>query len=708
MRVQKCLVIFLLAVGSVSLPAQRRSLFQQRNLSSGPRAVDSPQWSFYVAGNKLFYRPGAAPATQPFESIELPANAEKIAADSKQVYVWTKGNDLRAFALGPKGPQQSSTRLAPNDESAMRALNPPLSAVRTASSVRPSSGVTLTPQRLLVTNYYDGSVSAVDTSTNQVIGTIFLNSNAGPIDVAVSPNNTQGFTANNSNVNCSSCQDLGETIFDPSMLTTSGLLTGHFPATVTLSTDGSTLFVGDDLVSSVLLRTYNTATGLPGTTVGLPASPFQSRLSNDGSLLYVVTSDDAYYPTYAPNDEIATINTSTLTPVFTQFPQGSGCAALAVQPGTGQLFVVCNNGLLQQTPEIYVITIAADGTPALINTFFITGSEGIAFSPDGKQLYVTLFNSNNVSVLDPSNGSVLGLIAVGSGPLSIVVNADGTRAYVTNSGTNTISVIDLTSKTTVTSVTVGNGPSAAALTFASPGAGPGSVGATVNGASFAQNSPVAPGSLSSIFGVNIGPATGVLAPTVPLPTTLGNVSVTIGGIAAPLLFAGSQQINVQIPFGLAGQASAPVVVTNTSTSAQTAPVNVSLASSAPGIFTVPINGVSQGAILNQDNSFNTPANPARKGDVVQIFATGQGLVSNQPADGASAPTTGPNSITSLTPIVLIGNQAAVVQFSGLAPGFVGLWQVNANVPAATASGSAIPIQIVMNGMISNTTTLSVQ
>jgi uncharacterized protein (TIGR03437 family) len=793
-------------------------MLQELQKSSSPRAVVSWQWQVMVKGDRLYYRSGTAPATQPFRMIQLPAKAQKVALDSKQVYVWThdlvKGDgvkeDLLAFLLGQSGPMQPATHLATNDAAALEALsNPPLSA-KHAAAARPSSAVTLTPQRLLVANYGNDSVSAIDTSQNSVVGTLSLVTNAAPSAIVASPNNYQAFTANNSNPNCTTCSGYGETIFNPSTMTNSGFLTGHYPNTLTLSADASTLFVGDDeidLTGLQFLRVYNTAAGTNGPTIALPASPTQSALSPDGNTLYVVSSNDGYYQYgVEPVDAVTTVNTTSMTPVNNTFSDGSTCEALAVQPTTGNVYVMCENTLLNTTPVIYITSLNSDGTMSLVSYFTIGDlSYGLAFSPDGTKLYVTLVNSSAVQVLDPTLGTILGNITVGASPTSITLNAGGTRGYVTNFGSNTVSVVDLTANSVIATVTVGTNPLAAALTFAgstlsaspatltfsgtvgsSPGTqnltlnadqggsftavaattsggnwlsistasgsfpvteqvsvnagglavgtyqgtitvtssgaantpftipvtltiasqAAGTVSAVVNGASFAANTPIAAGALVSIFGLNIGPGVGVGSSGVPLPTTLANISVTIGAKAAPLLFVSSGQINCQVPFEIAGQTTAPVVVTNTSTLTQTPATNVSLSASSPGIFTVVINGTTQGAILNQDFSFNTPANPAHHGDVVQIFATGQGAVANAPADGAIA--TGGTSTTPVTPVVLIGNQPAAVQFSGLAPGFVGLWQVNANVPAGAASGSAVSVQIVLNGAISNTTTLAVQ
>jgi uncharacterized protein (TIGR03437 family) len=85
---------------------------------------------------------------------------------------------------------------------------------------------------------------------------------------------------------------------------------------------------------------------------------------------------------------------------------------------------------------------------------------------------------------------------------------------------------------------------------------------------------------------------------------------------------------------------------------------------------------------------------------------GLGAVSNQPEDGAPASST-TLSQTSSTPTVTIGNLPANVTFSGLAPGFVGLYQVNALVPATVPAGGAVPVVVSLGGVASNTATIAV-
>jgi len=101
------------------------------------------------------------------------------------------------------------------------------------------------------------------------------------------------------------------------------------------------------------------------------------------------------------------------------------------------------------------------------------------------------------------------------------------------------------------------------------------------------------------------------------------------------------------------------------------------------------------------------ARPAQRGEYISIFCTGLGPVANQPASGAAAKGA-PLSMTVTTPVVTIGGVPAAVSYAGLAPGFVGLYQVNAQVPANAPSGTAVPVSVSVSGMASNTVTIAVQ
>ncbi len=212
----------------------------------------------------------------------------------------------------------------------------------------------------------------------------------------------------------------------------------------------------------------------------------------------------------------------------------------------------------------------------------------------------------------------------------------------------------------------------------------------VNGANFTSLS-VSPGEIVTAFGVGMGPSPGqnTTAPGGQLQTSSNGTSVTIGGIPAPLYFVSATQVNMQVPFEMQGKSSAAVVLTYNN--GQSPTYTLPLRTADPGIF------ISNGrmAILNVAGSQITPSNPAHVGDYVSIFATGLGTVQAQcTGTGCTAITIQTGQLAPTTPLfntqgtvtVTIGGQPANVTFSGLAPLFAGLYQVNVQVPAGTAAG----------------------
>jgi uncharacterized protein (TIGR03437 family) len=228
-------------------------------------------------------------------------------------------------------------------------------------------------------------------------------------------------------------------------------------------------------------------------------------------------------------------------------------------------------------------------------------------------------------------------------------------------------------------------------------------GGLVNAASYAA--PVAPGSIASVFGDFFVPT--LSATQSPLPASLSGLSLQFDADPpAPLFFASSGQVNLQVPWELAFQSRVNVAASLNGQTGLAQTVN--LAPYAPAIFTMNAQGSGQGAILDASYGLVDSSNPAMPGSTfIQIFCTGLGPVSSQPQTGSPAPLS-PLAYTSIIPTVTIGGVLAEVSFSGLAPGYVGLYQVNAQVPAGLAPGSAVPVVISLAGATSNTVTIAVQ
>jgi len=205
-------------------------------------------------------------------------------------------------------------------------------------------------------------------------------------------------------------------------------------------------------------------------------------------------------------------------------------------------------------------------------------------------------------------------------------------------------------------------------------------GGAVNAAS---GSPLlAPGSLASLYGQGFGTATAA-ADFLPLPTSLGEVSLLVNGREAPLLFVSPGQINFQAPWETpAGVTPIAVLVRGAVSNL----IYVSLTPSAPGVF----------AVLHADGGPVGPARPAAAGDVLLLFANGLGPVTEKVPSGGASPAQ-PLALSLEAPTVTFGGVPGEVLFSGLAPGFVGLYQVNVRAPQGIPDGSATPLVVSAGG-----------
>jgi len=224
--------------------------------------------------------------------------------------------------------------------------------------------------------------------------------------------------------------------------------------------------------------------------------------------------------------------------------------------------------------------------------------------------------------------------------------------------------------------------------------------AVTNAASYRTDS-VAPGTIVSIFGPALSAATTQFN-TVPLPTILGDTSATFNGIQAPLYFASQQQVNAQMPFEV-GAGSAIAEVTS---NAGIALVQFTVGAAGPGIFTQNSLGTGDAAAIDAVTyALVNASQPIAAGGYLAIYCTGLGAVSPPATTGAPPPDPAPQ--TTATPDVLIDGAPAPMLWAGLAPGFVGLYQVNLQVPATLTPGTH-RLQLVLNGAASNTVTFPVR
>ena len=212
--------------------------------------------------------------------------------------------------------------------------------------------------------------------------------------------------------------------------------------------------------------------------------------------------------------------------------------------------------------------------------------------------------------------------------------------------------------------------------------------------------PIAPGQIFSIFGQAIGPTepTGLrITAEGGVSTEIAGTRVIINGSPAPMLFAFATQINAIVPFDLGGERFVDVAVEVDGVTSDSRSYFVSLG--RPGIFTLTGSGLGQAAALNEDFTVNGPANPARAGSIVQVFATGGGATTPASVDGAL--TTAPFPVPNRRVGLAIGGQPAEILYGAAAPGLVaGVIQVNARVPASVRAGDNVRISLMLGEAIS--------
>jgi len=206
-----------------------------------------------------------------------------------------------------------------------------------------------------------------------------------------------------------------------------------------------------------------------------------------------------------------------------------------------------------------------------------------------------------------------------------------------------------------------------------------------------QLGPIAPGQMLSLFGAGIGPPenVGTRVSAGRIATELSGIRILFAGLPAPLLFAGPNQINVIAPFEIAKLDVVLIEVERNGAiiSSITAPV----VNAMPRLFTTTGTGTGLVAALNENGTQVTIQNSARRGAVVVLYGTGGGLENGNPLTGELARDAS-RTVRQAVSVTIDGRNAEVL-FSGAAPGYSGLMQINVRVPLLAARGNAIPVEV---------------
>jgi uncharacterized protein (TIGR03437 family) len=547
-------------------------------------------------------------------------------------------------------------------------------------------------QYAYIANGSDNTVSVIDTTTNAVTATVKVGS--GPNGVAVNPAGTYVYVGNSDNT--VSVIDTATNAVAATVSVPGGPFVG-----VAVNPAGTHVYVTNGTSETVAV--IDTATNAITATVGVGRGTYGVAVNPAGTRVYVANVDDGNVSVI----DTAT-NTVTATVNLNAYPISSTPVGVAIDPSGTHLYV--SGGATSPATggaplgTVWVIDTATNTITTSVRVAG-NGASGIAVDPSGAHLYVA---ADGVSVIDTATNTVAARVVVGDAPWGLAMNPSGTRVYVENTdygGTfvDTVSVIDTATNSVTAAVRFGSSPSSFGQFIGVPPVPSVNAGGIVNNASAAANMPVAPGSLVSVYGTF--PVSAGQANVTPWPTTLSGLSMQFNGVQAPLVFASATQANVQVPWELAGQTQASVTVSVGKATSTTQTVN--LASFAPGVFTM--NAQGQGAVVDAlTGELIAPSNPAKAGSTyISVYCTGLGPVTNRPATGFAASAT-VLSQTIMPATVTIGGVPASVIFSGLAPTFVGLYQVNVQVPAAVPYGNAVPLVVAIGGATANTVTIAVQ
>lgn len=217
-----------------------------------------------------------------------------------------------------------------------------------------------------------------------------------------------------------------------------------------------------------------------------------------------------------------------------------------------------------------------------------------------------------------------------------------------------------------------------------------------------NSTSVAPGSLVRIEGSDLSPVN-LASRERPLPTALGESCITVNGLPIPLIFVSNREINAQLPFEVVGTTTL-ILRTPGGVSDN---FNLNVAPTAPSVFRTSLQGLD-GQVPTIINSRNglivTGSNPIKHNDSIVIYLTGLGKTNPSVDAGLSSPAD-PLARPLVTPVVRLGGTELPIVFSGLTPGEVGVYQINALIPRWVPVGFTLPLEINQGGA---TTTLNVR
>ena len=548
-----------------------------------------------------------------------------------------------------------------------------------------------TRQRIYIANTGLNRVEVYDIATQAFLAPIKVGQL--PVSLALTPDASLLYVANSG----------GESIsmVDPVKMVSTGLvayppiqfasnLTPLFPSAIAAGLSGLEVVMSNGTANGQLWKVVGT-TALPrgastiigsNATTGAPNPiplPAAMATSAEGRYILLASNTGFVYLYDADVDDFVAGRQ-----LFTTQPTGYD-GPIAVGPN-GQYFLV--DGMLLNSALVQVAT-----TPGLISAVTPMGASSYAIysTPAGAantlattqpSIEVVNATTGNASLQIPAlEGPITQATAAGRATIAgrtMAINSAGTVAYaITASG---LSIINLTA-VPASSRPVPN------------------KNGTVNLGSYQTS--IAPNGLISIFGQNLGAS--AVATSTPLPLILGGTCVTLNNIALPLFMTSATQINAQVPPGTAA-GSFPLVVRSIANQAASASQQAAVSKYAPAVLVDPTGQI---LLFHADGSYVNKSNPANRDEPLVMYAVGLGATTGGAVTAGNPSPTTPLAV-SPTAAVYFGDptwvQAAIiVDFAGLAPGMIGVYQLNLRVPGFHISGDSLLVTITAGGVSSPST-----
>jgi uncharacterized protein (TIGR03437 family) len=426
--------------------------------------------------------------------------------------------------------------------------------------------------------------------------------------------------------------------------------------------------------STVVPRTLNP--DVFGTATSI-AAPQTMASSTDGSYVLLLGGNGSVYLYSAAEDDFVATRQVIPTPIQGYY------GPIAAGPA-GQYYLVNNQVLNQALTPIGTETTASRPVSAVAA---VDAQSFVRFSmPVSASATAVATDAGLVEVVNATSQQTTTSANALEGPLTAVTgtaraNIDGRTMAIDPSGA-TVYVLTASGLQIVPFNTTGtqNTPQAPA-------------NGVVNTANYQPS--MAAGGLVSIFGQRL--ASTASAAGTPLPAILGGTCVTLNNSPLPLLASSPSQINAQLPPALAA-GRYPLVVRSIANHEASGSATVTVSKYAPAVF-VDADGP---AIFHQDGTRVDLYNPGHRDEELTIYATGLGpttggtVTSGVPAPSNPLAVTGPVEVFFGDPT--ISDAQEIVDWSGLAPGLIGVYQINCRIPGTHLEGDSLPVTLRIGGV----------